>query len=110
MASAPYLKVDPVPKTKKQDMPPAQGTIRGSRAEKTSEVRPSYRSPMDPIEPANFAHDFNNLLMIVHSCAQMILLQGADDEMIVKYAEEIARAVDRASVLTAQLQDLSRSQ
>jgi two-component system, cell cycle sensor histidine kinase and response regulator CckA len=56
------------------------------------------------------AHDFNNLLMIVHSCAQMILLQAGDNKSITKYAEQIRQAADRGSAVTTQLLAFSRKQ
>jgi len=56
------------------------------------------------------AHDFNNLLMIVHSCAQMILLQAGENKSISKYAEQIRQAADRGSAVTTQLLAFSRKQ
>jgi nitrogen-specific signal transduction histidine kinase/ActR/RegA family two-component response regulator len=56
------------------------------------------------------AHDFNNLLMIVHSCAQMVLLQAGENKSISKYAEQIRQAADRGSAVTTQLLAFSRKQ
>ena len=56
------------------------------------------------------AHDFNNLLMIVHSCAQMILLQAGENKSVSKYAEQIRQAADRGSAVTTQLLAFSRKQ
>jgi two-component system cell cycle sensor histidine kinase/response regulator CckA len=56
------------------------------------------------------AHDFNNLLMIVHSCAQMILLQAGENKSIAKYAEQIRQAADRGAAVTTQLLAFSRKQ
>jgi len=56
------------------------------------------------------AHDFNNLLTVITGCAHMLLqdLSGSDPLRI--NAEEILRAVDRASALTNQLLAFSRRQ
>jgi signal transduction histidine kinase/CheY-like chemotaxis protein len=55
------------------------------------------------------AHDFNNLLTVILGNNEM-LLDGANDEAIREFGEEIRRAAGRAADLTNQLLAFSRRQ
>ena len=56
------------------------------------------------------AHDFNNLLTVVKGQVEMILLRLRDGDPLRYQLEEVAKAADRASVLTRQLLAFSRRQ
>jgi PAS domain S-box-containing protein len=55
------------------------------------------------------AHDFNNLLTAISGYTQF-LIDGLDDEKLLRHAEEIKRASARATSLTGQLLAFSRRQ
>lgn len=56
------------------------------------------------------AHDFNNLLTVIKSCADLLKPPTLSETRRVKYVEAIARTVDRAARLTAQLLTFARRQ
>ena len=56
------------------------------------------------------AHDFNNLLTVITGYAYMLVQDVGETEPLRANAEEILRAVDRASALTSQLLAFSRRQ
>ncbi len=56
------------------------------------------------------AHDFNNMLTIISGYDRMLLDGLSPQDPMRGYAEEVARAADRAGALTAQLLAFSRRQ
>jgi signal transduction histidine kinase/CheY-like chemotaxis protein len=56
------------------------------------------------------AHDFNNLITVIKGYADLLSAHLSPDDPIVKYAEQISKAGDRASSLTRQLLAFSRKQ
>ena len=56
------------------------------------------------------AHDFNNLLTIIKGYSQLSLLELKEDDPLRGNLEEIRRASEKATDLTRQLLNLSRSQ
>lgn len=56
------------------------------------------------------AHDFNNLIMIMSSYAELIQEHPDDFVQVVKDAEQIRKASDRAAMLTSELLAFSRKQ
>ena len=56
------------------------------------------------------AHDFNNLLTIISGYTQMMLSRFSPTDQMRGYAEEVARAAERAGALTNQLLAFSRRQ
>ncbi len=56
------------------------------------------------------AHDFNNLLTIISGYDRMLLEGLAPEDPLRTYAEEVAKAADRAGALTGQLLAFSRRQ
>jgi len=56
------------------------------------------------------AHDFNNLLMVISGYCEFLLERIGPDTETRAPAQEIARAADRATALTAQLLAFSRKQ
>jgi PAS domain S-box-containing protein len=57
---------------------------------------------------ASVAHDFNNLLTVIAGYGQLLQARFTQDPQTRGQLEEIARAADRASVLTRQLLHFSR--
>jgi PAS domain S-box-containing protein len=57
---------------------------------------------------ASVAHDFNNLLTVISGYGQLLQSRFAEDPAARGQLEEIARASERASVLTRQLLHFSR--
>ncbi len=57
---------------------------------------------------ASVAHDFNNLLTVIGGYGQLLQMRFGQDPAARVQLEEIARAADRASVLTRQLLHFSR--
>jgi CheY-like chemotaxis protein len=55
------------------------------------------------------AHDFNNLVMVINGYGDMMLAHGQDGTLL-RYAEEVTRAGERAALLTRQLLAFSRQQ
>jgi len=56
------------------------------------------------------AHDFNNLLTVIKSCADLLKRPALIESRRIKYVEAIAKTVDRAARLTAQLLTFARRQ
>lgn len=56
------------------------------------------------------AHDFNNLLTVMHGFSELIVRSMDPAAAPKKYAEEVIKAVERASGLTKQLLAFSRKQ
>jgi signal transduction histidine kinase/ActR/RegA family two-component response regulator len=56
------------------------------------------------------AHDFNNVLMISSSYADLILQAAGANERVLNYAEQIKRAIARATIVIRQLLAFSREQ
>jgi signal transduction histidine kinase/ActR/RegA family two-component response regulator len=56
------------------------------------------------------AHDFNNLITVIKGYADLLSAHLSPDDPVVKYAEQISKAGDRASALTRQLLAFSRKQ
>jgi two-component system cell cycle sensor histidine kinase/response regulator CckA len=56
------------------------------------------------------AHDFNNMLTIISGYDRMMLDRLPPQDPLRDYAEEVAKAADRAGALTAQLLAFSRRQ
>ena len=56
------------------------------------------------------AHDFNNLITVIKGYAELLTLQIKSDDPLMKYADQISKAGDRASSLTRQLLAFSRKQ
>jgi two-component system cell cycle sensor histidine kinase/response regulator CckA len=57
---------------------------------------------------ASVAHDFNNLLTVISGYGQLLQSRFASEPEVKGQLEEIARAAERASVLTRQLLHFSR--
>lgn len=56
------------------------------------------------------AHDFNNLITVIKGYADLLTSQIGTEDPLIKYAEQISKAGDRASSLTRQLLAFSRNQ
>jgi len=56
------------------------------------------------------AHDFNNLITVIKGYADLLASQIESEDPLIKYAEQISKAGDRASSLTRQLLAFSRNQ
>jgi two-component system, cell cycle sensor histidine kinase and response regulator CckA len=59
---------------------------------------------------AGLAHDYNNILTVISGNTQLLLAEEGLPSHIVTELEEIARAADRATVLTRQLLAFSQQQ
>jgi signal transduction histidine kinase len=59
---------------------------------------------------AGIAHDFNNVLGVIMGYSELIGQDAAKDDPVLKYAEEIRHAAERASGLTRQLLVFSRKE
>jgi two-component system, cell cycle sensor histidine kinase and response regulator CckA len=56
------------------------------------------------------AHDFNNMLTVISGYTRMILDELAPQDPLREYAEEVAKAAERAGAVTNQLLSFSRRQ
>jgi signal transduction histidine kinase/ActR/RegA family two-component response regulator len=56
------------------------------------------------------AHDFNNLITVIKGYAELLMAQIKHDDPLMKYADQISKAGDRASSLTRQLLAFTRKQ
>jgi two-component system cell cycle sensor histidine kinase/response regulator CckA len=80
------------------------------RRELEAQLRQSQKMEAVGRLAGGVAHDFNNLLTVITGYAYMLVQDVGESEALRANAEEILRAVDRASALTSQLLAFSRRQ